>query len=141
LLEDLTERVETLENIVYQLQKNIIKMPFGEFVKYDLSQTFTISGAGSFEIGAISGSFASEMFILCKINCVADIEVTLKVSNAVVCSKKITANSDNSLQIFAVKANSAGSVAMEVGETTSAGSISDISVFIGKNATFCEVSA
>lgn len=141
LLEDLTERVETLENIVYQLQKNVIKMPFGDFVKYDLGQTFEISGASSCDIGTISCSSAVNMFILCKINCIADINVSVNVGNIAVCCKKITANSDNSLQIFAINVNSTGSVALEVGATTATGVISDISVFVGKNATFCGGSA
>lgn len=141
LIEDLTERVEALENFAYTMQKSIKNMPFGNFLKYDLGKTFTISGEGSFVLGNISSNLGAELFVLCKINTSANVCVYVDIGSIIICSKEISANSSNELHIFAIKCNTNGSLSLRINAENITGTISDISVFVDKNATFSAVSA
>ncbi len=141
ILNDLIDRVDMLENLVYQLKKDCLNMPFSQFVKQDLTQTFTISGANSFEIGSLSGVGSAEIYILCKISCSVETEVFVDIGNSVECSKKVASNSQNSICTFAIKTSDIGSVKLRIENSSITGSISEISVIVSKNATFSSVFA
>lgn len=141
IINDINDRLEMLENSVYQLKKDWLKMPFGQFIRYDLSNTFEITGANSFELGSISGVGSAEIYILCKVACASDVEIFVDIGNSLQGSKNINSSSQNSLQIFAIKTSDIGTLKFRIEKATASGSISEISVFASKNATFCGVLA
>ena len=135
---DLMDRLDMLENEVYQLQKKYKQNPLMNLHKIKINKSFGLASANNLALGNLSTSKEIELLIMCKIVCSIDVLVSLYIDNVLLDSSNIIANNTGMLCILRGITTKSGKLMIKINKDSLSGTLCDLSIIFDDKATFLE---
>lgn len=134
---DLTDRVEVLESLVFQLNGICRNMGMKNCRSYEYNGVFDISNTSTIQIGTLN-SFVedTEVLIVFNMDSSQELAVVLKQDSQAIGGGKIFANSVGMLQILSGKCIKNGGIVLDFGGSAVNGVLNNLKVFLRGKATF-----
>lgn len=135
------DRLDCVENEIYQMQKIYNENPFMQYKKVQINQSFELSSVNNFTLGNLSTSKEVGVFVACKVSCSADTKVSLYVNEVLIGCCEIVANNAGMLCFCGGITAQNGGIAIKINQGSLTGFLSGLSLMIDKTATFLAVAA
>lgn len=140
-INDMLDRLDCVENEIYQMQKIYKENPFMQYKKVPINQSFELSSVNNFTLGNLSTSKEVGVFVACKVLCSADTNVSLYVNEVLIGCCNTVANDAGMLCFCGGITAQNGGIVIKINQESLTGSLSDLSLMIDKTATFLAVAA
>jgi len=140
-MNDLLDRVDTLENAVYQLQKTIKSSNINNIRLQILNKTINFTEQGAFVCGTVSASNETKIYVLCRVLCSNSANIFLKCENDTLSSFSVSGGTICELVLLGGTCVGDKNISLVISDCTGGGSIQDIVVILDKNATFIETAS
>ncbi len=140
-MNDLLDRVDTLENALYQLQKTIKSSNINNIRLQILNKTINFTEQGAFICGTVSATNETKIYVLCRVLCSNSANISLKCENDTLSSFSVSGGANCELALLGGTCVGDKNISLVISDCAGVGSIQDIVVILDKNATFIETAS